>query len=107
MKKLILIFATAALSLGSFAGNPYDKNPKDPSKFCAEFKDGVLKVIRDGKEMTEDVTLENGTKIHTDATVQKKDGTVTVLKPGECVDVNGKLDLGSDNQGEQEPIHQK
>ena len=105
MKKLILILATAALSLGSFAGNPYDKNPRDPGKFCAEFKEGVLKVIHDGKEMTEDVTLENGTKIHTDATVQKKDGTVTVLKPGECVDVNGKLGQGT-NEGEEEPIHQ-
>lgn len=93
MKKLFFILATASLALNSIAGNDDDtKRKKDPDKYCAEFRDGVLKVIHNGEPLTEDVTLANGTKIHTDATIEKKDGSVSVMKDGQCVDLEGKAD---------------
>jgi hypothetical protein len=94
MKKIILILATATLALTGFAGNDGDdkKRKKDPDKYCAEFKDGVLSVMHNGEALTADVTLADGTIIHTDATIHKKDGSVTVMKPGQCIDPDGKLD---------------
>ena len=100
MKKLFFILATASLALNSIAGIDDDtKRKKDPDKYCAEFRDGVLKVIHNGEPLTEDVTLANGTKIHTDATIEKKDGSVTVMKDGQCVDLAGNSD--DTNMGDQ------
>ncbi len=93
MKKILLILATASLALSGLAGNTDDKKKNvDPDKYCAEFKDGVLHVVHNGEPLVADVTLENGTIIHTDATIHKKDGTVTVMKPDECVNVDGSLE---------------
>lgn len=91
MKKILLILATATLSFGGFAGNPDDnKNGNNPpDNYCAEFKDGVLHVTHNGEVLTEDVHLANGTIIHTDAVIQKLDGSVTVMKPEQCVNVEG------------------
>lgn len=98
MKKMFLALAIASLAFTGSAGNIDEKPKSDPGKYCAEFKDGLLKVVHDGTEINADVTLDNGTIIHTDATIQKKDGTVTVMKPGECVNVDGKLDSEPSNQ---------
>lgn len=100
MKKIILILATASLAFTGLAGNDDDKkNKKDPDKYCAEFKDGVLSVVHNGETLMADVTLSDGTIIHTDATIHKKDGSVMVMKPGQCVNLDGKLD--------EEPLQEK
>lgn len=109
MKKIILILAMASLALSGYAGNDGDdkKKAKDPDKYCAEFKDGVLSVVHNGETMTADVTLADGTIIHTDATIHKKDGSVTVMKPGQCVNPDGKLDDEPLQERSEEPVPQR
>jgi hypothetical protein len=60
-------------------------------KYCAEMKNGKLTIMNEGKEMTADVTLANGTKIMMDGTVMMKDGTKRSLTDGECVNNDGKV----------------
>lgn len=98
MKKMFLILATAALSLGSFAGNPDDNKNRDnnpPDKYCAEFKDGLLCVVHNGEALKEDITFANGAKLHTDGVITNKNGRAHVLKPGECVNMDGALEGGN------------
>lgn len=86
MKKLMLI-AACAFSVMVFAGNDLNH----PDKYCAHMKDGRLVVMHEGKALTSDVTLSNGTVVKMDGTVIKKDGTRTMLKEWECVDLDGKV----------------
>jgi hypothetical protein len=94
MKKILLILATAALSLGSFAGNPDENKGRknDPDKYCAELRDGVIKVMHNNEELTADVTLSNGTKIHPDGTITREGGYNRMLKEGECVNMDGQIE---------------
>lgn len=94
MRKIVLLMTAVMLATAGMAGHDdgKKKKKKDPDKYCAQLKDGVIKVVHDGQELTSDITLDNGTRIRTDGTVVKKDGTVTVLKEGQCIDVNGKPD---------------
>ncbi len=107
MKKMFLALAIAGLAFTGMSGND-ERKGVDPDKYCAEFKDGLLYVTHNGTRMTEDVKLDNGTIIHTDATVHKKDGTVTVLKEGQCVNVEGNIDpwneTPKDNEKNDAPI---
>jgi hypothetical protein len=55
------------------------------SLYCLVLKDGIPVLVSEGKPVLTEVVFENGTKIKTDGTVTKKDGTSFVLKTGECV----------------------
>jgi hypothetical protein len=94
MKRFIMVVTALTLATASVAGHDDGKKrkKKNPDKYCAQLKDGVIKVMHDGQELTADITLENGTQIRTDGTVVKKDGSVSVLKEGQCMDVNGQAD---------------
>jgi hypothetical protein len=99
MKKLLLIAAACGLSFCSMAQTD-EKNEQgtENDKYCAEFADGVLYVVRNGEKMTSDVKLEDGTVIHTDAVIEKKNGSFVVMKPDQCIRLDGKL------EGEGEPV---
>lgn len=62
-------------------------------KDCVMMKDGKLMVMKGGKnmEMTEDMTLSNGTTIMKDGNVKMKDGKTTSLKNGDCIYMDGKI----------------
>jgi hypothetical protein len=89
MKKLILLMAVSAVTFNSFAGDD-DPKKKHEHKYCAKMKDGTMQVMHNGKEITSDVTLSDGSKIKTNGVVTKKDGTVVTLQDGECMDMDGK-----------------
>lgn len=93
MKKLIVILAAVIFSLGSFAQSAAMANPgpKAIKKYCAMEKEGKIVVMVDKKEITKDVTLENGTVIKPNGTITKKDGTTSELKKGECINPEGKI----------------
>jgi c-di-GMP-binding flagellar brake protein YcgR len=110
MKKIILtsmaaIFSTLAVaqedSTHQMKGNQNDlkinnkmrNRVMDKSqKYCAMLLDGKITLTSEGKEIYTDILLVNGTKIKTDGTVVGKDGTETMLKNGECVDRDGKIE---------------
>jgi hypothetical protein len=65
--------------------NSVDVKQQARTLYCIELKDGIPVLTTDGKPVLNEVTFANGTKIKTDGTVVKKDGTQFVLKEGECV----------------------
>ncbi len=56
-------------------------------------KDGKLMMDKNGKktDVTNDVTLSNGTTITTDGKVTWKNGKTQTLQNGEVIDMNGKI----------------
>lgn len=65
----------------------------NPNQYCAKMKDGKLVVMHDGKPITGDIFLKNGTTIKPDGTVITKEGVRSVLKEGSCIDADGKIDV--------------
>ena len=88
MKKLIGIIGACAFSIAVMAGGG---EKGKAANYCAEMKNGKLIIKHDGAEVKADVRLSNGTWVKTDGTVIAKDGTRTVLKSGQCVDLDGKV----------------
>jgi hypothetical protein len=91
MKKLILIPFLSALSISVFAQLDSTKSRTTPIQYCAEYRDGMLVVKGDNKEITSDITTANGTVIKPNGNIVKKDGVTTILKEGECIDAQGVL----------------
>lgn len=60
-----------------------EQEPK--ALYCVELKDGIPVLTSEGKPVLTEVTFKNGTKIKTDGTVTRHDGTQYKLKEGECV----------------------
>ncbi len=87
MKSLLFIIAAGILSLNAINDLPN----KLANSYCAEMKDGVLRIVQDGVAISSDVTLSNGTIIKTDGTVLTQDGSKVVLSEGDCVDKDGML----------------
>ena len=57
-------------------------------------QDGLLVVIHEGKKITADAMLPDGTIIKSTGMVVKKDGSQVMLKEGQCVDKDG--DIGNE-----------
>ena len=91
MKKTIFVIATCIFSLQLIAGNIITSDERGDS-YCTKMKEGKLIVMHGGTELTSDAMLVNGTVIKMDGTVIKKDGTKTVLKSGQCVNKEGKME---------------
>jgi len=69
----------------------FEHKQQSRALYCVELKDGIPVLTNDGKPVQNEVTLENGTKIKTDGTVTKRDGTQFVLKSGECVNDSAEI----------------
>lgn len=90
MKKLILILAVSSISSITFAQTD-SSNINKNLRYCAQLKDGILVVVSDQKEISSDITTENGTVIKANGNIIKKDGITTVMKDGECIDTQGLM----------------
>jgi hypothetical protein len=91
MKSLLLIFALGLTFTSSFW-----RTSRETEKYCAEMRDGVMVLLKDGMVVTSDVTLNDSTKITTNCVVIKKDGSNTNLKDGECIISDTKKQLKKD-----------
>ncbi|MCA1758788.1 MAG: hypothetical protein LC658_03380, partial [Bacteroidales bacterium] len=56
-------------------------------------QNGKVMVVKNGKKKTldQDMTMNNGTKIMCDGNYIKEDGTKTMMKEGEHMDMEGKM----------------
>ncbi len=90
MKTLAFLISACALSFNTLAGNIESNEHGD--KYCAKTKNGKLTIMHEGKELTSDVTLSNGTRIAMNGTITKTDGTTMIIKDGECIDLEGKIE---------------
>ncbi|MGZ4057605.1 MAG: DUF6799 domain-containing protein [Bacteroidia bacterium] len=88
---MFFLIAACTFSLNVMAGDGKTASDEHPNKYCAKVKEGKTVVMHNGMTMTADATLANGTQVKTDGTIIKKDGTKTMLKAGQCVDLDGKV----------------
>ncbi len=91
MKKMILLAAFSVATLMVNAGDDPKNNKMHGEKYCTKMKDGMLKVMHEGKAITMDVKLADGSVIKPDGMLMKKDGTSMMLKEGQCIDKEGKV----------------
>lgn len=87
MKIIIILIIALIFSINVVADNPNNH----PDTYCAKIKDGKKVIMHDGYILISEVTLSNGTKIQTDGTIIKKDGTKATLKEGECISKEGVM----------------
>lgn len=100
MKNLFLLLVAFAISIGASAqmksDSSHSKTHHEYSHKNHEmyfFKDGKLMMSKNGakSDVSQDVTLANGTTIATDGKITWKDGKSEMLKNGEWVDMKGKV----------------
>ncbi len=85
----LLIVFTAGAAAAQDSSHMMNKKPKD----CVMMKDGKMMVMKSGMTMMlmHDTTLGHGTMVMMDGNVKMKDGSMHMLKEGECVMPNGKV----------------
>jgi hypothetical protein len=102
MKKLFFVCAAFLLTAGvTFAQTPDQTPTNQPSKMeksgkmkdCVMMKDGKMWMMKDGQktEMTQNMTMTNGSTVMADGTVKNKDGKTWMMKDGESMDMSGKM----------------
>jgi len=90
MNKLMMLIAAFPLTFNLLSGSENITREQN-ELYCLKLQDGLLVVVHDGKPLTAEVTLDNGTKVHPNGTITLNDGTKSSLKEGECIDEGGKL----------------
>lgn len=100
MKTLSLLVLAVGLSIGASAQTMSDtSHSKTHQEYTQKknegyaIKDGKLIMWKDGKmsDVSQDVTLANGTSISKDGKVAWQDGKTETLKEGEWIDETGKI----------------
>lgn len=125
MKKLVLVFATIAITAGAYAQSDSMARKMNPSDTASTYggmnqsrdlhnnrsqtiqnnrvdkshpdgvmiQNGKVLLVKNGQKtiLDRDLTLSNGTKIMSDGTWFKKDGTKVTLKEGQHIDMAGNL----------------
>ncbi|MEO7315624.1 MAG: DUF6799 domain-containing protein [Ginsengibacter sp.] len=108
MKNVFLTMIAVALSFGAFAQentpvkDTVPTEQKTQKKDVYVMKDSKMWQIKAGEksELTQDVTLVNGTIVMANGTVKATDGTTTALKNGQFVDLEGKIGEWKDDSGQ-------
>jgi hypothetical protein len=94
MKKIIALLAGLFACLITMAQDiePEKSQPNQkPDKYCAVLKGESLQMMAGEKEMTAEVILNNGGTLKPNGNILKKDGSITALKVGDCIDKDGNL----------------
>lgn len=101
MKKLLILSASLLLMTASatFAQTPntdtamHHHNGMHKMKDCVAMKGGKMWVMKGGEksEMTQTMTMSDGTTVMADGTVKNKDGKTWMMKDGQMMDMNGKV----------------
>jgi len=58
-------------------------------KYCSTSDNGKMSITdADGKAVTETITMKNGATVSLDGTITWKDGSKSMLNPGDCIGVD-------------------
>jgi len=93
MKRMLVTFIACCIGMLIYTQGNAQAETKGTKKDNIMMKDGKLLQTKDGKtaELTEDVTLPNGTVVMKDGNVKMKDGTTKMLKDGDQIWMDGKM----------------
>lgn len=100
MKTIITLLICCGFSSGIYAQDtiPRTKESVD-SEYCASYRKGRTVMLLNGKPLTTEVTLSNGTKVTMNGNIIRKDGSNKLLKNGECIDKNDVISDKSKTEG--------
>lgn len=88
------------LIIGLFIGTisvAQEKTPIKPTpenekiQYCAVLKDGAMIVLSEGKQVHQDIVLNEGYMLRSNAILVNKDGKEIPVLNGECVGMDGKV----------------
>ena len=92
MKTIVLSYIGLAISLSLQAQTQKDEDKSgDGNNYCVQADANKIDVVYRGIVMVADVVLDNGTTIKPDGTIVTKDGKVTLLRVGECINQDGTI----------------
>ena len=91
MKNLMIATGAFMLLLNVTLNGENPMTPGNETTYCAEMKENVLVVIRDGEVLAQDIVFENGVELKTDGRVIYPNGVKATMKAGECVDKTGLI----------------
>jgi hypothetical protein len=113
MKKLIILLVVTTICGAAFCQDTSMGKMKDTSmnkmrhmmKDCVVMKDGKVKQWKGGQitMVTSPVMLTNGSTVASDGTVKMKDGTTTMLKDGQYIDMDGNIGTMKNHANKQMP----
>ena len=112
-KKMISsLFASLLIMVVCFtASNSYAQTKAKPAmmKDCCMMKDSKMMCVKDGKTMPmeKDMTMKNGTTCMVNGECVMKDGTKMKMKEGQCMDMNGKMDMCTMNKDSKDATETK
>ena len=95
MKTIIAIIAGMFLYGSVIAQEKDAVRPPNPDSesitYCAVLKDGKMIIMSEGKQVYQDIALENGHTIRSNAILVNDEGKETALINGDCVGLDGKI----------------
>jgi hypothetical protein len=93
MKKLLAVLVFAAFSFGAFAQDSTRSRDDTPWDYVM-MKHGQLLEVQHGRQtpVKRDITLVNGTTIHTNGKIDDSNGKTKRLKEGQYILMDGKID---------------
>jgi len=94
MKRLLIIVLAFTLGTSLKAQDTTShKKMHHQMKDCVMMKEGKMIQMKDGKTMdlTQDVTMTDGSVVMANGSLKKKDGTTVELKNGDCVMMDGTV----------------
>jgi hypothetical protein len=91
MKIKILIAACSIVTIGTSAQTPvsFQMIATEKPSVCVDTKNGKHIIIRDGKIVTTEITLESGARVTSKGKVIWKDESSSMLRKGECISEQG------------------
>ncbi|CAN5399821.1 hypothetical protein BH11BAC1_BH11BAC1_07160 [soil metagenome] len=90
--KTSALMITAILFLANvFAQTKTETSEKNRTKFCVESFEGKTVITENGEVLTVPQTIDNGTQLLTDGIVVWRDGSRTILRLGDCIDMNAVI----------------
>jgi hypothetical protein len=93
MKKIIAVLVFGALSSGAFAQDSTQHRDDTPWDYVM-MKKGQLLEVQHGRQtpVKRNITLVNGTTIHTNGKIDDSNGKTKWLKNGQYIMMDGKID---------------
>ncbi|HTA61556.1 MAG TPA: DUF6799 domain-containing protein [Bacteroidia bacterium] len=78
------------MSLTIHAQSNNDKSGDD-NNYCVQTGGNEIQIVHQGIVMVLDVVLDNGTTVKVDGTLITREGKITLLRVGECINQDGTM----------------
>lgn len=68
-----------------------DDKAGDDNNYCVQECGNEIELVHQGITLVKEVILDNGSIVKTDGTLITKEGKITLLRVGECINQDGSM----------------